>query len=209
MESRLRSKADDAVLIVVDMQEKLLPAMHGADGVARKAETLIRGCLLLGIPVIFTQQYTKGLGETIPSLKDAYTEAASAYAAGAGYDVAPGAANCAQTAFSYIEKTSFSAVDEPAFVKALDCTERSETILCGVESHVCVMQTAEDLYGRGHIVRIAADAAASRKTADSDLAYSRMAQEGMTVTTTEALLFDFMKSSKHPAFRSISELVKA
>jgi nicotinamidase-related amidase len=209
MDDGLRSAVDDALLVVVDMQEKLVPAMHGADGVARKAETLIRGCLLLGIPVIFTQQYTKGLGETIPSLKDAYTEAASAYADSAGYGIAPGAANCAQTAFSYIEKTSFSAVDEPAFVKAIDCTERNEIILCGVESHVCVMQTAGDLYRRGHTVRIAADASASRSTLDSDFAYSRMTQEGITVTTTEALLFDFMKSSKHPAFRSISELVKA
>jgi nicotinamidase-related amidase len=113
-----------------------------------------------------------------------------------------------EASFSHIEKTSFSAMDEPAFVSALERVKRREVILCGIESHVCVMQSAQDFHALGYAVRVAADATASRRTFDYEFACSRMAREGITVTTSEALLFDLMKNSEHPAFRQVSALVR-
>jgi nicotinamidase-related amidase len=205
----LRSDAEDAVLIVVDMQEKLIPAMHETHNLIHHTGMLVQGCVFLGLPVLFTQQYTKGLGETIPQIRGEYLSAAMS---------ADGNVRLAvedqivvppkQIEFSYIEKTSFSIMDEPAFADALENTGRHEAILCGVETHVCVMQSALDLAARGYNVRVVADATASRRTSDAESAYSRMAGAGVTVTTTEAILFDLLKGSKHPMFRQISALVK-
>jgi nicotinamidase-related amidase len=206
-ENSLRSAADSAALIVIDMQEKLTPAMHEMHHLIHRVELLVRGCTLLSIPVIFTQQYTKGLGETIEPIRNAYRE--SALSANVRYAIDDQLTTPrGEVAFSYIEKNTFSAMDEPAFVSALELLKRREVIVCGVESHVCVMQSALDLHALGYTVRVAADAAASRQLFDHELACSRMAREGITVTTSEALLFDLMKSSGHEAFRRMSALVK-
>jgi nicotinamidase-related amidase len=209
-ENSIRSHADNAVLIVIDMQEKLVPAMHEIHSLIHNTETLVRGCALMDIPVVFTQQYTKGLGETIEPVKNAYVETVQDAKGNVRYAIddqlmaRPGE----EVVFSHIEKTTFSAMDEPVFVNALKGTGRREAIICGIESHVCVMQTAEDMHELGYAVRVAADAVASRQTRDYELACSRMTQEGITVTTSEALLFDLMKDSNHPLFRQISALVR-
>jgi nicotinamidase-related amidase len=206
-ERRIRSSADDAALIVIDMQEKLIPAMHEMHSLIHRTEVLVRGCTLLSIPILFTQQYTKGLGETIEPVRSAYVESATNENVRYAIDdqlMAPRSA----VSFSHIEKKSFSAMDEPTFVEALDRLKRRELILCGIESHVCVMQSAQDLHERGYTVRLAADATTSRRRLDYEFACSRMAHEGITVTTSEALLFDLLKSSEYQAFRQISELVK-
>ncbi|MDR1043258.1 MAG: isochorismatase family protein [Clostridiales Family XIII bacterium] len=208
-ENRLRSAASDAVLVVVDMQEKLTPAMHEMHHLIHRVEVLVRGCALLGIPVLFTQQYTKGLGETIAPIKTAYLEAASSANANVRYAIDDQLMPPqGEISFSYIEKNSFSAMDEPAFVDALEGLKRNEVILCGIESHVCVMQTALDLYPYGYPVKVAMDATASRRVFDYECARSRMVEEGIKVTTSEALLFDYMRNSAHPAFRQISALVR-
>jgi nicotinamidase-related amidase len=208
-ENRLRSAADDAALVVIDMQEKLTPAMHEMHNLIHHVEVLVRGCALLDVPVLFTQQYTKGLGETIAPIRNAYVESASGTNENVKYAIDDQLMPpLGGVSFSHIEKNSFSAMDEPAFVSALESAARREVILCGVESHVCVMQSAQDLHALGYTVRVAADATASRRTFDYEFACSRMAREGITVTTSEALLFDLMKNSKHPAFRQISSLVR-
>jgi nicotinamidase-related amidase len=207
-EKAIRTSLSDAVLVVIDMQEKLMTAMYEMHRLIHHAEVLVRGCALLGVPVIFTQQYTKGLGATIDPIKDAYLEVAGGEDENIKLAVEDQFAPRKRLPFSFVEKTSFSAMDEPVFVETLERTGRREVIVCGIESHVCVMQSAEDMVSRGYVVRVAADASDSRREADSSLAYSRMANEGITVTTSEALLFDLMRDSKHPMFRNISALVK-
>jgi nicotinamidase-related amidase len=208
-ENRLRSAADGAVLVVIDMQEKLVPAMHEMHSLIHRVEVLVRGCALLGVPIIFTQQYTNGLGETIGPIRNAYVESASSANENVKYAIDDQLMPpYGEVAFSHVEKNSFSAMDEPSFVSTLERAKRSEVIVCGVESHVCVMQSAQDIYSFGYPVRIAADATASRRMFDHEFACSRMAYEGITVTTSEALLFDLMKSSEHPMFRQISSLVR-
>ncbi|MDR0519764.1 MAG: isochorismatase family protein [Clostridiales Family XIII bacterium] len=207
--AQFQVRAEDTVLVVIDLQERLVPAMHDAYSLTRYADMLIQGCTELGLPAIFTQQYTKGLGETIPQIRDGYMSASLAAAGNvklAGEDPIISARDDAE--FSYIEKTSFSAMGEPAFAEALARTGQRSAIICGIEAHVCVMQSALDMISHGYGVWIAADATASRHERDAALAYSRMAQCGAAVTTVEALLFELMGGARHPSFRQISALVK-
>jgi nicotinamidase-related amidase len=190
------------------MQEKLVPAMHEMHSLILRTETLLRGCALLNMPVLFTQQYTKGLGKTIDPIKNAYIEAASGANKNVKLAIEDQLMPHEPIVFSSIEKTAFSAANEPAFMDALDSLGCRNVVICGVEAHVCVLQTAEDLKRLGYAVSVAADATASRREIDSRFAHSRMAQGGITVTTSEALLFGFLKSSAHPVFRQISDLVK-
>ncbi|MDR1042392.1 MAG: isochorismatase family protein [Clostridiales Family XIII bacterium] len=208
-ENRLRSAADDAVLIVIDMQKKLTPVMHEMHNLIHHVGVLVRGCAMLNIPVIFTQQYTNGLGETIETIRNAYMETALGAHENVKYAIDDQLmAPHGNVDFSYIEKTSFSAMDEPVFVSAFESLNRHEVIVCGIESHVCVLQTAQDFQSRGCTVRVAADAMSSRRAFDYEFACSRMVQEGITVTTSEALLFDLMKNANHQIFRQISALVR-
>jgi nicotinamidase-related amidase len=207
-EKLTRPGADDAALIIIDMQEKLVPAMHEMHSLIHRTETLLRGCVLLRLPVFFTQQYTKGLGETIEPIRNAYIEAVLSTDENVKLATEDQFMPRKQVEFSYVEKTAFSAAAEPAFIDALEAAGRRELILCGIEAHVCVLQTAEDLAKLGYAVSVVADAAASRREIDAAFAYSRMAGEGITVTTVEALLFEIVKDSTHPMFRQISALLK-
>jgi nicotinamidase-related amidase len=164
--------------------------------------------VLLDLPAIFTQQYTAGLGATIAPLRHAYVESVSGAHANVKLAVEDQLMPPEYAEFSYVEKTAFSAAAEPAFRDALEATGRREVILCGIEAHVCVLQTAEDLAKRGYAVKVAADATASRSAIDAAVAQARMTAAGVTITTTETLLVEIMKDSKHPLFRRISELVK-
>jgi len=176
---------EETVLVVIDLQERMMRAIENADAVAQRVATLVAGAEALGIPVITTQQYTKGLGETIESVRAAYTS------------------------FSYIEKSAFSAMGEPAFVDALAKAGRKTVLICGVESHVCVLQTALDLIPAGYTPFIAADAVGSRKKCDKKHALSRVEQAGVVVTTVESALFELLANdSKSDTFKVISKLVK-
>jgi nicotinamidase-related amidase len=207
-EKKTAPDADGPALIVIDMQEKLVPAMYEMHSLIHRAETLLRGCALLNVPVVFTQQYTKGLGETIAPIRGAYVESAMGASENVKLAIEDQRTPREQIRFTRVEKTSFSVMGEPAFVDALERTGRRELIICGVEAHVCVLQSAEDLHTRGYEVSVAADAISSRRRTDLDFACSRMIRKGVTVTTTEALLFGLMKGAKHPMFRQISALVK-
>jgi nicotinamidase-related amidase len=208
LENKFRLRAEDSALVVIDMQERLVPAMSEMHSLIHRTDVLVRGCAMLGVPVIFTQQYTKGLGGTIEPVRSAYVESVSISDVNVRYAVDDQRAELDNVEFSYIEKNSFSAMDEPEFASALKELGREAVILCGIETHVCVMQSAEDIAGAGYRALVVADATSSRRETDSALAYSRMAREDITVTTSEALIFDLMKSSKHPMFKHISALVR-
>jgi nicotinamidase-related amidase len=177
---------DDAILVVVDMQERIIAAMHEADKVTSSCEKLIRGSVILDIPFIFTQQYSKGLGRTIPEISEA-----------TGAEL-----------FTFIEKNTFSIMDEPDFTSNLEESGRKDIIIAGIETHVCVQQSVLDLLNLGYRVFVDADSVGSRNLLDKKFSLKRMEAAGAVVTTTEAILFELLRGSKAPGFKDISNLVK-
>ncbi len=180
----IKIKKDDALLVLIDFQEKLMPAMKDDKELEKNVEKLIKGCAILGVPKLVTQQYTKGLGETIPSLCQALGE------------------------FEPIEKTAFSAMGEPAFREAIKMSGRKTVILAGIEAHVCVQQTALDLLEEGYSVFLAADCVSSRSKNDCKYAILRMTDSGAVRTTYESILFELLGGAREPGFKEISALVK-
>lgn len=181
----VRISQKDAILVLIDFQKRLMPAMENREGLAKSVIKLIKGCQILGVSWLITQQYTKGLGPTIPPIDEALGN------------------------YSPIEKTSFSAMKEPAFVRALEETGKRTTIIAGIESHVCVLQTSLDLLQAGYHVFLPADCISSRRKSDKKYALLRMAQAGIYLTTYEAVLFELCGGSHLPGFKEISALVKA
>ncbi len=183
MES-LKLERDRAVVLVVDVQERLLAAMpEGARApLLRATQALVEGAKQLKVPVLATEQYPKGLGPTVPALRDAL----------------PGAPH---------EKLDFSCAAVPAVKDALGSGPR-QVVLCGMETHVCVFQTARDLAALGHQVFVAEDAVASRTEANRRVGLSLMERGGAIVTSTEAVLFDLLGRAGTPEFKAVSALVK-
>ena len=144
----------------------------------------MKGLKELSVPLIFTQQYTKGLGSTVDDLVINTEE------------------------FSYIEKTSFSCCDEEKFTQALEGLNKKNVIICGIESHVCVLQTAIDFNSKGYYPVLVVDCISSRKKQSIEVALKRMAQEGILITNAESILFELTRDAKNPAFKSISSIVK-
>jgi nicotinamidase-related amidase len=190
----LKLKKEDAVLVGIDLQERLMPAMKGRAETEAAAARLIRGCRILGVPVILTQQYTKGLGPTVPAVAAALTE--------------PIGEEIGKAEFSHIEKTSFSAMGEPVFIEALEKLGRKTVIIAGVEAHVCVQQTVIDLLEKGYTVFIANDCISSRNNNDKKYSQRRMGDAGAVGSTCESILFELLKGAREPGFKQISALVK-
>jgi len=177
----------DAFLLVIDVQEKLMPVIDGHDGVARNIERLVRGCKVLDVPALLTEQYVKGLGPTIAPIKTAFEETS-------GYEP--------------IEKDCFSGWGCAELVTALRLLQKKQAIVAGVEAHVCVYQTAMDLLANGYEVTIVADAAGSRAASNKDVALRRMIAEGAKLSSTEMCLFEMLAASGTDEFRAIARLVK-
>jgi nicotinamidase-related amidase len=171
-------------LLVVDIQERLLPAMSEPDRVVQNAVRLIKGAAILDVPVFATEQYRKGLGGTVP-------EVAAALAG-----TAP------------VEKVAFSACGVPGFLAALKARQVSDAILCGIEAHVCVAQTCLDLLDAGFRVFVTADAVSSRTPENHRLGLERMRDAGAVIVSTEMVLFELLEQAGTERFKRILELVK-
>lgn len=189
-----RIKKEDTVLVGIDFQERLMPAMKNREELEATAVKLVKGCRILGVPVILTQQYTKGLGETVSAISAAVTE--------------PIAEGDASAEFQPVEKTSFSAVGEPDFVERLERLGRKTVIIAGIEAHVCVQQTVIDLLDKGYTVFVANDCISSRSNTDKKYSQRRMGDAGAVGTTCESILFELLGGAKEPGFKQISALVK-
>ena len=176
---------DQAVLVVIDVQAKLTPAMPSKVYERMRATTamLVEAAQLLGIPVVTTEQYPQGIGHTVPEL----------------------AAACKD---GVIEKTSFGCCGEPAFLATLAKRGRRQVIVTGMEAHVCVYQTVLGLLGAGYHVHLVRDAICSRHKEDFRAGVSNAARAGALVVTAEMALFQLLKDSRHAQFRAISRLVK-
>lgn len=183
----MRLDRHNAVLVVIDVQEKLMRVIDRADDVVRNVDRLVRGCHVMGVPAILTEQYVRGLGGTVPAVRTAFEET-----------------------FGYrpIEKSCFSAYGCEPFAAQLGALERRQVIVAGVETHVCVWQTVRDLLGQGLQVTIAADAVSSRSSENKDIALRRMTAEGVKLSSTEMVLFELAVVSGTDEFRAISRLVK-
>lgn len=176
---------ENTALIVIDVQEKLAPAMHDFEPCANRIELLLSGANELRIDTIVTEQYPKGLGPTLPRFAALLPKSAPVLA-----------------------KTGFSVFAEPAFRTALGSRNRRSLVFCGIESHVCVLQSVFDALERGYEVFLAADAVTSRKAGDRELALSAARTAGATVLSAEALLFMLLRDAGNPAFKTISRLVR-
>ena len=173
--------AERSVLLLVDLQQRLMPAIRDAESVVNRAARLAEAALLLDVPVLATEQYPAGLGPTVEPL--------------AGYPRAT------------LAKTAFSAAADPGFAALLPAGTR-EVVIAGCETHVCVLQTALDLLGSRHRVVLAADATGSRDPADHQAAIDRARQHGVEVVTSEMVLFEWLRDSRHPGFRQVQKLLR-
>jgi nicotinamidase-related amidase len=181
---------DDAVLVVVDIQEKLAAVMPERDRVAATAARLVKACGVLGIPVLLTRQYPKGLGDTVSEVLDPYEDIAGSLKAGV------------------VDKTAFCCGSESAFVLALEATGRKQVVLAGMETHICVVQTALGLVADGYRVHVAYDAVCSRREGDHERALARMCAEGATVTTSESVIYEALGRAEGDDFKALLPIVK-
>lgn len=180
----MRIHREDCTLLVIDVQDKLFRVMDEGETMLNRLVILLEGLKLLHIPCLLTEQYPEGLGETVAPVKAALEENTP------------------------IQKMVFSCCDEPGFVSKLEQTRRKTVIICGIEAHVCVLQTVVDLRQLGYHPVVIADGIASRNQRDKEVALDRMRAEGALVSTTESLLFELVREAGTDTFRAISRLVK-
>ncbi len=172
---------DRTVLVVVDVQEAFRPAIDGFDRVVERCVRAVRGAALLGLPVVVTEQYPQGLGETVAELRDVLPEGTERH-----------------------PKTVFSA----ARARGFHLKGRDQVVLVGIEAHVCVQGTALDLLRQGLAVHVAGDAVGSRTAEDREAGLTRVSRGGALVGTTESVLLELLGDAAHPHFKSIQELIR-
>jgi nicotinamidase-related amidase len=180
----MRILREDTVAVLVDVQEKLLPHIHQGDLLLSKCLQLIKGLQLLEVPVIVTEQYVKGLGVTVPELREALPD------------------------YSPVEKLTFSCCGSYAFMQKIIDSGRSNVILMGIEAHVCVMQTAIDFSAKGYQPVVIHDAVSSRNPEDKTIALNRMRQAKCIHSTVESVLFELCNSAANPVFKQLSAIIK-
>ncbi|MBA2656275.1 MAG: hydrolase [Tatlockia sp.] len=167
-------------LVLVDVQEKLMPLVHNYKAVLGRCEWLIRLAQDVAVSVLVSEQYPKGLGQTIEPLRSLI-------------------ANC-----ETFEKVDFSCVRSPAFKKSLESLKRKQVLLIGIESHVCVLQTALDLQQANYDVFVVVDAVSSRSELDYLFALKRMKQVGVQLVTSEMVFFEWIGQAGTPEFKALS-----
>lgn len=174
-------------LIIIDIQEKLMPRVHVGKQVIENCSSLVKAAHLLKIPMVMTEQYSKGLGLTVSDVSDP-----------------------AEGQAQIIDKNSFSAMKEGLFhnyLTEMASGENAQLILAGVEAHICILQTALDLKAHGYEVFVVADAIGSRSEFSYKIALERMQANGVHLTTTEMVLFEWVGTSDNPDFKELQSLV--
>lgn len=180
----IRFKKEDTILVVIDMQERLMPAMHNREKTQEQNIRIVKGMQTLGVPVLVTTQYAKGLGKTVDPLEEVLGES------------------------PVFDKFTFSAYKDEEFRRTLEESGRKTVVITGVESHVCVLQTALDLIEAGYQVAVAMDCVSSRAEESVRTAEFTLSQSGALLTSAESILFELLQSAKAPEFKQISAIVK-
>jgi nicotinamidase-related amidase len=176
----MRIHAHDSCLLLIDIQERLLPALQDGTDLAANALWLQQVAQRIGVPVLLTEQYSKGLGQTLPALRDGHAAAA------------------------IIEKLHFSAVGEGELLRRPG-GDRRQFVVCGCEAHVCVLQTVLDLIAQGRQAFVVAEAVDSRRASDKALALARMQQAGAVIVSREMVAFEWLERAGTELFRSLSK----
>lgn len=175
---------EDAVLLVVDIQEKLAVVMKERENVVRNCQHLIELAKMANIPIVVTEQYPKGLGRTVPELHSALP------------------------AYQPVEKTAFNCCGEPAFLPELKKFGKKQVIISGMETHICVLQTTLGLLKEGYVPHIVQDAVCSRTKENWKTGIAMMRDAGAVVTCTETALFQLLKAAGTPEFKMVSQRIK-
>ncbi|CAF1280793.1 unnamed protein product [Adineta ricciae] len=174
---------ENAILLVCDMQDKFRPTIKYFSQIVETSNKLLQACKLLGVPFVVTEQYPKGLGRTVPELDIGDTKP--------------------------FEKTLFSMCtpDVISHMKTL-VTDFDTIIICGIEAHACVLQTAIDLLSKGYRVYVVVDAVSSRSLTDRMYAFDHIRQAGAFLTTFESIVLQLTRDANHPNFKQIQQLIK-
>ncbi|NIV72833.1 isochorismatase family protein [Candidatus Saccharibacteria bacterium] len=180
----MRIPKDDSVAVVVDVQERMFPHIRDKERIAQNMVKMIKGLQILEVPILVTQQYTKGLGETIPEIAEALGD------------------------FTPLEKLAFSCIGDSDFTERLIDLKKNRVILMGVEAHVCILQTALDLLTKAFRPIVVEDCVSSRKLNDMQIAVERMRNEGTIITTCESILLELCVVAGTDQFKAISRLIK-
>lgn len=175
---------DHAMALVIDMQERLMPHIHRHSELVPRAAALIRGLRILGVPILVTEQYSKGLGKTVQPIAEVLGE------------------------YAPLEKMTFSACGHPTVQGSVLSGQGHYVICFGIEAHICVLQTVKDIKAQGRQAIVVHDAVSSRHEFDIQVAVNRMRHQGAIVTTVESLLFELLGSADSPHFKEISAIAK-
>ncbi|MHC4843683.1 MAG: hydrolase [Planctomycetota bacterium] len=174
----------DCCLVVVDLQGKLAQLMHEKDRLFENIQILVKGSKVLNVPILWTQQVPKALGQTIKQIAELLS------------------------GLEPINKAAFSCCGEEKFLDALEKLNRKQILLCGIETHICIYQTALELLQRDYYVEIVTDAVSSRTLQNKKVALQKMQSLSVGLTTTEMALFELARTAEHPQFKQIAKLVK-
>jgi nicotinamidase-related amidase len=181
-----RLDAHDTTLLVIDLQEKLLPKIAGADGVLAASLRMIQAAHVLHLPIVVTEQYPAGIGRTVGAVREAL----------------------GKRFHGPFEKTAFSCCGCEAFLPEVQSIGRGQLVMVGIEAHVCVQQTALDVVARGYVPFVCVDATGSRATMNRDVAIERMRDAGAVITTTEAVIFELAGRAGTDTFKQLLPLVR-
>ena len=177
-------RTQDTFFVLIDVQEKLAAVMHDRDRLLDNCRRALACMKALAVPVLWTEQAPEKIGPTLPSLAA----------------LLPG-----QTP---LRKIAFSCCGEPSFVAAVEALRRHRAIVAGIETHVCVYQTAADLFARGYHVEVLSDAVSSRTPENRAIGLERARVAGCSITSIETAVFELLRSADHPAFREVARIVK-
>lgn len=178
---------DQSVLFIVDVQERFREHIVGFDHLAANIATLVKAAAILDLPVIVTEQYPRGLGPTVNEIKSVLDELSG---------------------FEYYEKSCFSGFSDPAICAYLNASGRKQVILTGIETHVCVNQTAHDLILKGYSVHLVMDAVSSRSEGNKRIGARKIETAGGVLTSVETALFEMLVESGTETFKAVQKLVK-
>lgn len=177
-------RASDSALIVIDMQERLVPAMQAPARTIKNTRLLLQAAEKTGVPALLTEQYPQGLGHTIPQIVEAAGDS------------------------PILPKMHFSCMEDPGFLKAFKALDRPQAILVGMEAHICVVQTAASLVEEGYQVFVVSDATASRTIESEAACLARLNAGGVSIVTTEMVVFEWLGQAGTAAFKEMLPLIK-
>lgn len=175
---------ENTALVVIDVQGKLAKIMHESEALLSQIEKMIQGANVLGLPIIWLEQYPKGLGPTDEQVAQHLTEQ------------------------NPIEKVIFSAYGSDTFLEQLRSTNRTQLLVTGIEAHICVYQTVRQLLEADYEVEVVADCISSRTAKNCQIGLERMLSHGAELTSVEMALFELLQTAEHPKFKDISRIIK-